>query len=698
MSLLFDNSKNRQYLGVFFNNEPYSGSVYELFDAEKFDEIFICTYVSSVKHFFDKTAQFDRVELLLGIEETLNAQKFAFDPTAQNEFFKSLDQDTLQKIADNKISVRFTSIGTTIHSKIYLLKNSKTGKKRAIVGSANFSKTAFEDNGQYEELVSFDGDINSAFVDYYFQRYDKIKDGTVDFVPDYLKKKIKKENLAILNLTEEESIKLLKDNIKNIQAAIVVPDRLSKAIDTTKAVLSTQSDELKKEIESIAKTKTLIEIVTKNTKGKAAFVSPVQIEHKKEQIVTKALKPNIVKKEFEDLRNRVYYSQKLQTIVKMDEQSGQLITYPKQCSAECIKEKIELLDKFIKSYTIFTINEEGETQKRIFEAILYAFCSVYIWRLRKEAVLQQAREEAKTNIPIFMLIAGMAQSGKTHLLKFISQIMGNNGHYYHYIKQARLMSNDQINPQVIFNFFNEENLTHIFVDEINKEYFSSTSSATSSYMGEAFIKNITNSKEGIYPAMIATSNTDFSANAQVMRRIYYIQLNNPFDNNKKTEAAEYFNSVLFSFGDELFRDFLFRFEKRFKEGVKVDSDDVLSIGRDIFEEYFSILGIELPQWFSKERIDDYYIRGRNIWRNLYTLRRDGFMENEKENMILLDDEVVFGSKLSANKEKREQLQYLPIGVVIEDKGIVKLNREKFFDFIQVKPKSKGFIFRLFSKK
>jgi len=122
---------------------------------------------------------------------------------------------------------------------------------------------------------------------------------------------------------------------------------------------------------------------------------------------------------------------------------------------------------------------------------------------------------------------------------------------------------NQINPQIINQFFCEENLTPIFVDEIEKDYYSSTSTASSGYKGESFIKNMTNAKSGKHPCMIATSNTDFSANSQVMRRIYYIQLNNPFVSDKKEETAEYFTNILNEFGTQLYQDFLFRLEKNF---------------------------------------------------------------------------------------------------------------------------------------
>ena len=64
-------------------------------------------------------------------------------------------------------------------------------------------------------------------------------------------------------------------------------------------------------------------------------------------------------------------------------------------------------------------------------------------------------------------------------------------------------------------------------------------------------------------------------------------------------------------------------------------------------------------------------------------------------MILLDDEYVFGTKMSASREKRELLQFLPIGVLREQKGIVRLDYEKFFSFIEMKSKNSGFLSNFF---
>lgn len=691
MASLFS-PKEKWYLGILYNNEPYGGSVEELFEPSSFDQIYVCTFVSSPKYFFTQTKPYKKTELLLGIEDSVNAQRFVFDPDFTSEFFSSLDKQSVEKIAKGQIEIRFTNIGTTIHSKIYIQKDSHSGRTRVMVGSANYSAKAFGSNNQYEELLVYDSDFNQPLCDYYMERYQKIREDTLDFVPKHMKKRLKKE-LKIITLNEEESLEILKERLEDIKAAVMVPDELGKKIENTKKILSLKESGIKRELESVIKSKDIIEIVTKGSNNQASFISPTQFAKKKEQIITKVIRPKKLVKEFEDSRIELVYSQIESAIYKKERES--FTRFSKRSDVETIRQKLLLLEKFISAYDIYTVNSDKNTQKRIFEAILFAFLSPYMWRLREAAMWQQGREEVKSSFPLFMLIAGMAHSGKTHLIKFLSHIMGNRGSYYHYIKNSRLSSMSQINPQLVNRFFEKEILTPIFVDEINKEYFSSNSSSVSGYMGEGYIKNLTNSKEGRHPCMIATSNTDFSANPQIMRRIYYIQLNNPFDTAKKVETGDFFNEVLSSFGTDLFKDFLFRMEERFDSGIEVDINDILSPAREIFKEYYNMCGLGIPSFFSDSSLNDYYLRGRQMWKNLYNMKHTAFKEDRASNTILLDDEAVFGTKMSAGREKRELLQYLPVGVLLEEKGIVRLNREKFFSFIGQKSRNGGFFGRLF---
>ncbi|MCT7540379.1 hypothetical protein N5T82_11060 [Aliarcobacter cryaerophilus] len=140
---------------------------------------------------------------------------------------------------------------------------------------------------------------------------------------------------------------------------------------------------------------------------------------------------------------------------------------------------------------------------------------------------------------------------------------------------------------------------------------------------------------------------------------------------------------------------MYKLEQKLNSGYEIDTNDILKPSREVFKEYFKILDISIPSYFSDERIDDYYIRGQQMWRDLYDMKYTGFKEDKKTNTILLDDEIVFGTKLNSSTTKKELLQYLPIGVLVEDKGIVKLNHKNFFDFIKQNSKNLGFFEKIF---
>lgn len=684
MATLFSTLDKIKFVQAIHNDTPVDFDFKKIFDPDAFDELSIATFVSSPGFFFERIKPFKNVTLILGIEDNESISRFYFDPVVQNEFYKDADDETISRIKNGQLKIFFSPLNTSIHSKIYILKNSSTGSTRAVLGSANFTENALSGRRQFEEIIIYDDTYNQPVVRLYEERFSYILGNCVDFVPERLKKKIK-EGISFININlgEDDYIEALKDNVKRINQTISVTEETARELDILKKGLHDEEENAKDRLESINRTRTIYEAVSKNKDGVTAIITPAEVSRKKETIISRTfIKED--KKVFTDNRVVLHYVNSAESVFRKDVSSGHSINYAEKAGLNIIKEKISLLDRFIAAYDEFTTNEVKETKLRIFESILYSFVSPYIWKIRDEYARLDNKDEARATVPIFLLIAGQSQSGKTHLIKFISKIIGNYGQYYHFTKQSRLSSLDHINPQIIDNFLYEENLTPVFVDEITKEYFSSQSSASSNYMGEDYVKKITNTREGIFPGIIATSNTDFSANPQVMRRIYYIQLNNPFDPDKKMKTASYFNDIYESFGTGLFQDFQFRLAKKFKEGIQPDQEDFLNTGRSIFLEYFSETGVPVPAWFSHGRIDDYYLRGRQLWQRLYRMKKKGFSEDKSKNEITIDDDIVFGSKLTVSKDKRECLQYLSAGIIKEDKGLVVLSREKFLSFISKK--------------
>jgi len=684
MTTLFSILDKIEFLQVLYNDKSEEFNFDRIFDHNSFDEISIITFVSSPRFFFEKVKPFKKVTLILGIEDNASISRFYFDPVAQNEFYKDADDETISNIKNGNLKIYFSPLNTSIHSKLYILKNSSTGSTRIVLGSANFTENALSGKRQFEEILVYDDNYNEALVRFYEERYSYILKQCVDFIPERLKKKLK-EGVSFVNikLGEDDYIEAIKDNVKIINQTISVTEETARELDILKKDIHDQEENIKHSLESVNRTKIIFEAVSKNKHGVTAIITPSEVTRKKDIIIPKIFNKEI-KKEFTDQRVFLQYIPNSESMFRRDIASGHSSNYAVKSDISVIKEKLLLLGKFIAAYDTFTTNDVKETKSRIFEVILYSFVSSYIWKIREEYARLDNKDEARASVPVFLLIAGLSQSGKTHLIKFISKIIGNCGQYYHYNRQSKLSSLDHISPQIIDNFLYEENLTPVFVDEITKDYFSSQSSVSSNYMGEDYVKKITNTREGKFPTIIATSNTDFSANAQVMRRIYYIQLNNPFDTGKKSETTKYFNDIYESFGTELFQDFLLRISHKFREGIPFDQEDFLNIGRSVFLDYFSETEMQIPEWFSDSRIDDYYLRGKQIWQRLYRTKKKGFTEDKTSNEITVDDDIVFGSKLSVSKEKRECLQYLSAGIVKEDKGLVVLNRNKFLKFISKK--------------
>lgn len=350
MNSLFSQTKTIDYLSVLYNDIEYKKNIATLFEPNRFDEIYICTFVSSPKYFFTQTKEYKKIELLLGIEDNVNADKFIFDPKYTSDFFKSLPNETIQKITNESIKICYTKPGITIHSKIYIQRDSNTNNIRVIVGSANYSNKAFSNNNQFEELLVYDSDYNSKIAKHYIQRYNHIKENTLDFVPNYLRKKINQEELKIITLNDEESLEILNERLHNIQSAVILPDELGEDIQKTKKLIAKQEEDTKKELQSIVKSKQIIEIVTKTTKNRTEFIKPAQFLKKKEQIITKVLSATKVVKEFKDNRIDLVYSEKDTHIFLKDEKKNILTPYAKEADKETLKKKLDQLEQFISAY------------------------------------------------------------------------------------------------------------------------------------------------------------------------------------------------------------------------------------------------------------------------------------------------------------------------------------------------------------
>ena len=234
----------------------------------------------------------------------------------------------------------------------------------------------------------------------------------------------------------------------------------------------------------------------------------------------------------------------------------------------------------------------------------------------------------------------------------------------------------------LFDYFNTENTYPILVDEVEPNFFHRSNSPKK---GEALIKYVSNSLTKNYPAFIGTTNLrDFSTNSQVIRRIYYLEINNVFAENNKLESDQYLNEIIEDIDDHLFRDFTYRF----KDAINNDEEfyqpgDLLFKGREIFKEYYREAGVPVPEWFPHAPFNDYQARKKLVWRNLYDANTDYFEENQKGTIYVRIDDIFKNSKSWKDREK--MLNFLDDTCIIENNAVLELNKERFYDFIDYHP-------------
>lgn len=674
-------SEKAPYLQVILNGKVKAMSLEELFDTEFYSDLKAVSFVASHHFFFKTTKRFQSIQLILGIEDGHVAGNFAkgledlLDIKGRIDYFQSLSKDVQQEIRNNQFQIRYSKKGTPIHSKIYLL-NGENGN-RVMIGSANFTETALGNQKQYEELLVFD---NHELFEIYQNRFKDIYQETVDFIPEKVKSKILLEPVNIAD--PDVLMEILFDEVEKKRILVELTETQVEEIHQA-------ADKLENQKEEATQFNQVVEVITKvSRKSGSRELLPIKtLRTKAVTIKSKISKVNKKSADADHRQQLIYHtaSESLYTPLPNieGEENHPLTPFTEKIEeVESLKKQLELINKFIDSYHLFTVQNDPKVQSRIAEAILYAFVSAHIWRMREHYVNEEGRENVRRHVPPFLIIAGRSMSGKTSALEFISMLLGNTIPY---------MSYEKISGRNILNdFFHSSNVSPLLVDEIDAKFFRSTAADK----GERLIKDITNNLTGAHPVLIGTTNaTGFDANAQSSSRIYYLQINNTFQNDKLMESSTYLSNLMNETNPTLYKDFTYRIGEKIKHGeMFYSTEDFLSGARQIFKEYYKECNMPLPEWFPQERFNDYQERGQRLWRELYKSHADSF-DFRKENTVL----VHIDNFANQNRRDRDTLvNYLPPECINEDSSVLLLNQKLFKEYIEYdKYFKKGIFGRIF---
>ncbi|MEK5078001.1 phospholipase D-like domain-containing protein [Solibacillus sp. FSL W7-1436] len=651
--------KPNRFLYVVKDNEVKDMELDELFDASKFTRIRAVSFVASPKFFFKMTKDFEEIQLILGIEDGHVAGAFITGLQAllaideRINLFQSLPEEVQERIRAERYQVRYSKKNDPIHSKIYLLDGKED--KRVMLGSANFTEQAFNQRKQYEELLVFD---NSPLFELYDQRFNEIYEETVDFVPEKYKHNFIGEPINVADPDQ-----LFEALLEEVTSGKVFTEFTEVQIEElTEASLHANSN-----TEQIESVRQLIEVITKKDRktGNHIILPPAQLDKKNITIKSKLSRLNKRTEEV-DTRGFIEYNDSNHLLYKKADEENMFL-FSKRATKEDLNKQLKLIHAFIDAYKTYTVQSSTDTQTRIFEAILYAFMSAHIWKIRDHYVLEEGRESVRRNIPLFLVLAGRTSSGKTSALEFINLLIGNTQSYLSY---------EQINKKnMIVDLFYTSNVNPILVDEVDSKFFTSTAADK----GERLIKDVTNNLDSKHPVFICTTNTtNFDATAQVISRIYYLQIDNTFDKQKQAESSKFLGNIMSEVNSTLYQDFTGRLADRIKHhDVFYTAEDYLFIAREIFKEYHVECELELPKWFSTQKFDDYNERGKKIWRELFISNKEAF-DVRNDNTVYVRSEVL-GKR--TKREREEIINYLPPESILEDNTVLILNKEIFMNFI-----------------
>lgn len=655
---------------IILNNQVVEGlEVCSIFDSEKYD-IFKGVTFSIDQKFAEKyLSNFKETTVVVGIQDSdvqergLSLEQKQIKQLVDNtkvlssglpiKMFENFSRSIQDRILEDSYQLRIP-LSKTIHTKMYLLKNSESGDTRLIIGSANLSNQAFSNTTPQLELLEI-RDNSELFSEYenYFDT--EIISETVDFFGNSVRKKAKskaqkEETNVTITFTPKEfgelKVNRISEQFDQIKESVSSGKIEQTVIDELKEeakIVDVRSKELKQEFDdvdlAVRITTAAVNVRTGNGKADVKLHENSEVKKRvsnllRDNLLAKKVKAEVLPRDLLISRPaiRTDSNSGLSLGIKEGEsktEDGSVVEnfkyhkVGKKLDDEGIKKSILLIDSIMKNYKEFVPNYTSDYGKRVIEAIAFAFTSPFLSEIRQNTSLNS---EA-LDIPLFAVIGGTGGSGKSKLLNIINRMLGLNDMtepttYSELVVDDSVQKNSKTITQLKYWMLEEDNVAPLLIDELPDKFFDAK--------GVQFIKdvaNISGKQPHLTPAFICTTNaSDMVAKEEaITRRMYYLLNDRKFDDQYRDISTEKYNELFNETTDELFQDFVLRFseilsdentEWKYYNHGKVD---FLKNTRTIFEEYFKIAGFEtLPDYFPEERVDDTNKTNITMWKRLYT--------------------------------------------------------------------------------
>lgn len=655
---------------IILNNQIVESlEIDSIFDSKKYD-IFKGVTFSIDQKFAEKyLSNFKETTVVVGIQDSdvqergLSLEQKQIKQLVDNtkvlssglpiKMFENFSRSIQDRILEDSYQLRIP-LSKTIHTKMYLLKNSESGDTRLIIGSANLSNQAFSNTTPQLELLEI-RDNSELFSEYenYFDT--EIISETVDFFGNSVRKKAKskaqkEETDVTITFTPKEfgelKVNRISEQFDQIKESVSSGKIEQTVIDELKEeakIVDVRSKELKQEFDDVELavriTTAAVNVRTGNGKADVKLHENSEVKKRvsnllRDNLLAKKVKAEVLPRDLLISRPaiRTDSNSGLSLGIKENEikaEDGSVVEnfkYHKigrKLDDEGIKKSILLIDNIMKNYKEFVPNYTSDYGKRVIEAIAFAFTSPFLSEIRQNTSLNS---EA-LDIPLFAVIGGTGGSGKSKLLNIINRMLGLNDMtepttYSELVVDDSVQKNSKTITQLKYWMLEEDNVAPLLIDELPDKFFDAK--------GVQFIKdvaNISGKQPHLTPAFICTTNaSDMVAKEEaITRRMYYLLNDRKFDDQYRDISTEKYNELFNETTDELFQDFVLRFseilsdentEWKYYNHGKVD---FLKNTRTIFEEYFKIAGFKtLPDYFPEERVDDTNKTNITMWKRLYT--------------------------------------------------------------------------------
>ncbi len=554
-------------------------SIEEIFDITKYNKMRAVTYSASPNFLNKYLIDFDSVEIVVGINE--DRVQSAVNDIANNikskvlssicnepiKYYENLDINLKNKLNEKSFDIK-VPLGFTIHSKFYLLENTKTLDNRVILGSANLSEHAFSNkSNQFENIIIYD---NSPLYDIQDELYKSYEPYLTHYFPkDLYKRNMKLTSTDIAVFLSNEDVDQIQrnsiiDDIENVKdkiaLAILPPDTLEQMrnIDLGREeMISNNKQQVKYEEAAYQIVKESINTRTNKSKIKEKASIKKTVENN--------IKPLKVKTSQNSLERDAIYS-KVDLRNTDADRSGLLIksqvndTYMnlgEYADIDTIRNGLIQIDKFIKTFENYSTKYTDEYGQRIMEVILYSFSSPFLYEIKK---LARTNEE-RLDVPQFLFIGGAAGSGKSSLIKMISKMLGvSNIPYHNYADLGDGHRAKSERKNTLEAWANEENVYPIIVDELPIEFFSNEN------YGKSLIMNLANRNVltvNPFPTIIATTNADsYTLPEEARRRSYYLKIDKVFSDDFRKDSPLAYIDIYENMDSSLFKDYIMQMSKR----------------------------------------------------------------------------------------------------------------------------------------